>query len=61
MGLGFLIHFVWEFLSYILYGDFFHSWSSKGTLSTPLIEPLSPSLHLLKMNSQIEFFKCNKY
>jgi hypothetical protein len=32
MGLGFLIHFVWEFLSYILYGDFFHSWSSKGTL-----------------------------
>ena len=37
MGLGSLIHFVWGFLSYILYGDCFNSWSSKGPLSTPLI------------------------
>ena len=42
MGLRSLIYFVWGFLSYILYGDFVNSWSSKGTLSTQLIEP-SPS------------------
>ena len=39
MGLGSLIHFVWGFLSYILYGDFVNSWSSEGTISTPLIFP----------------------
>ena len=26
MGIS-LLHFVWGFLSYILYGDYFHSWS----------------------------------
>jgi hypothetical protein len=36
MGIS-LIYFVWGFLSYILYGDFVNSWSSEGTLSTPLI------------------------
>ena len=33
-------------LSYVLYGDFFHSWSSEGALSTPLILALY-SLHRL--------------
>ena len=65
-GLRSHIHFVWvdggglrapirntwaSELSYVLYGDFFHSWSSEGTLSTPLIVP-TPIQHSMQVTQK---------